>query len=365
LNGTFLNGTRVAPHVDRELRFGDIVGLGVSHAATDVNVHSSEYFLFRFQVSDQFTSPRPRAPPTACSLDLCYQNRQDAASLVRRTRRGEIMRPSNRRVALIPDIEERTVRVMRFRHRRQRHLKNMISPKKSKKGIKLKPQRASPLRKRKALPDPANQALLSRLQMMKQLMIMQKERAFKRLLKNLKAFFLKKLQNLQTNLAFSSKHSVGNINHVRVRRSAILTTLRFIHSLGRMMRRNTATDPACAVRTQAILNKAFKRSQRLEKTVIASVTRAIRKMRRHNHERVILIFQVRLRPTSSSRYTLSSPISDSYADIRDFQQSVRNLIQPNLARSENTDRQVPAIEPITQHSEDENDAASNHENREG
>jgi hypothetical protein len=63
LNGTFLNGQKIDPDIERELRFGDIIGLGVSHEATDVDVRGREYFVFIFKVSDGPSNIRlARAP---------------------------------------------------------------------------------------------------------------------------------------------------------------------------------------------------------------------------------------------------------------------------------------------------------------
>lgn len=50
-NGTFLNGVRLEEGTPRELRFGDILGAGLSHLESedDLDVTSSEYFVFKFE----------------------------------------------------------------------------------------------------------------------------------------------------------------------------------------------------------------------------------------------------------------------------------------------------------------------------
>jgi len=49
-NGTYLNGYMITEMVDRELRFGDIIGLGISHAGhgnlTDVT--EGQFYIFQF-----------------------------------------------------------------------------------------------------------------------------------------------------------------------------------------------------------------------------------------------------------------------------------------------------------------------------
>lgn len=50
-NGTYLNGVKLTANHDRELRFGDFVGIGVSHIDQEetVNVKDSQYYIFLFK----------------------------------------------------------------------------------------------------------------------------------------------------------------------------------------------------------------------------------------------------------------------------------------------------------------------------
>ncbi|CAL8096948.1 unnamed protein product [Orchesella dallaii] len=51
-NGTFLNGVSLSKLRERELRFGDMIGLGVSHADTNNDITDSQYFIFTFKQED-------------------------------------------------------------------------------------------------------------------------------------------------------------------------------------------------------------------------------------------------------------------------------------------------------------------------
>jgi len=53
-NGTYLNGNRINPNVERELRFGDVVGLGVSHVEDNdvIDVTKEQYYVFVFRQAD-------------------------------------------------------------------------------------------------------------------------------------------------------------------------------------------------------------------------------------------------------------------------------------------------------------------------
>lgn len=62
LNGTYLNSVKIVPEIERELRFGDKIGLGVSHNSRELDPTDPSYYVFQFKVSEAFSNRRPPPP---------------------------------------------------------------------------------------------------------------------------------------------------------------------------------------------------------------------------------------------------------------------------------------------------------------
>lgn len=49
-NGTFVNALKLTPEVERELRFGDVIGMGISNEQDDsaIEPNDERAFIYRF-----------------------------------------------------------------------------------------------------------------------------------------------------------------------------------------------------------------------------------------------------------------------------------------------------------------------------